>query len=346
MTIIFEVNGHKFTDHDLQKKGIVIPGLMGQMPANALAEDGYGWAMDAQPTLITTSNAGIPQYLANWLDPKLIEVLVTPMNATKILGPDTKKGDWTLDTAQFPVIESSGETTSYGDYNEGGSVSANVNWPTRQSYIFQTMTQWGERELDRMGLARIDWASRLNIASALTMAKFMNKSYFFGIDGLTNYGLLNDPDLPAPIAPAAGAWASLDAAAIFTDVRRLVSQLISQSKGLVTRETPMVLALSPEAETNFTKTNIYNVNVTDQIKKNFPNLRIETAVEYDTESGELMQVIAESLEGQVTAECAFNEKMRAHPIIVQSSSYKQKKTGGTWGTIIYRPFLVAGMLGI
>jgi hypothetical protein len=35
------------------------------------------------------------------------------------------------------------------------------------------------------------------------------------------------------------------------------------------------------------------VNVTDQLKKNFPNLRIETAVEYSTDAGELVQLIVE-----------------------------------------------------
>lgn len=48
-------------------------------------------------------------------------------------------------------------------------------------------------------------------------------------------------------------------------------------------------------EVNLTKTNQYNVNVTDQLKKNFPNLRIETAVEYSTDAGELVQLIVERL---------------------------------------------------
>ena len=52
-------------------------------------------------------------------------------------------------------------------------------------------------------MARIDWANRQRIASVLTLNKFQNKSYFFGIEGLANYGLLNDPSLSAPIAPIA-----------------------------------------------------------------------------------------------------------------------------------------------
>src|SRR3984885_2381806 len=35
-------------------------------------------AMDVQSELVTVSNAGIPFFLANWLDPKGIPILVSP----------------------------------------------------------------------------------------------------------------------------------------------------------------------------------------------------------------------------------------------------------------------------
>ena len=35
--------------------------------------------LDAQPALVTQSNSGIPAFLSNYLDPKVIEVLVAPM---------------------------------------------------------------------------------------------------------------------------------------------------------------------------------------------------------------------------------------------------------------------------
>lgn len=46
-------------------------------------------------------------------------------------------------TAQFPVVESTGQVSSYGDYNNNGQVNANVNWVARESYLYQTITQWG-----------------------------------------------------------------------------------------------------------------------------------------------------------------------------------------------------------
>lgn len=337
------------------KAGVVFMGqpAMDFLPEGITLRDTGGgtYACDAQPTLITTSNSGIPSFISTYVDPKAIEVLVSPMKAAEVVGSEVKKGDWTTKTAMFPMIESTGETSAYGDYSENGSVGANSNFPQRQSFHYQVMTQWGELELETAGLARIDWASRLNIASILTLNKFQNKTYFFGVAGLQNYGLLNDPSLSAPVVPttktAGGtSWAVATAQEINNDVQKLYKQLQTQANGLVELDSKMTLALSPISEVYFTKTTDFNVNVQDILKKNFPNMTVKTAPEYSTASGELVQLILDEAEGQRTADTAFTEKLRAHPIIVQSSSFKQKKSQGTWGTIIYRPVFIAQMLGV
>jgi len=321
----------------------------GAASALRFAQDGF--ACDAQPALVTVSNAGIPAFLSTYVDPKLIEVLVSPMKAAEIVGDEVKKGDWTTETAMFPVVESTGVTSAYGDYSESGVAGVNSNFPQRQSFHYQVMTQWGERELERAGLARIDWANRMNIASALTLNKYQNKTYFFGVSGLQNYGLLNDPGLSAAVSPitkiAGGtSWANATAQEINADVQKLYKQLQTQANGLVELDTKMTLAISPISEVYLTKTTDFNVNVADILKKNFPNLTIKTAPEYSTVSGELAQLIVDDMEGQRTASCGFTEKMRAHPIVVGASSFKQKKSQGTWGTVIFRPFLIAQMLAI
>lgn len=335
--------------HELAKHGVFIPMAKGFLEPHELAMD-YSLAMDAQPAMITTSNAGIPAFLTTLVDPEMVRVLVTPNNAVQILG-ETKKGDWTTQTAMFPVIESTGEVSSYGDFNNNGSVGANANWVNRQSYLYQTITQWGELELDRAAEARINYAQELNIASALIMDKFQNNTYFYGMAGLQCYGLLNDPSLPASIVPNTKAatgttWAVATAAEIYDDVVKLYTQLVTQTKGIIDRKTSMVMAMSPEIEANLTKTNQYNVNVTDQIAKNFPNLRIETATQYSTAAGQLVQLFVDKIDGKDTGYCAFNEKMRAHAVIPDVSSFKQKKTGGTWGAIIRYPVAFASMLGV
>jgi hypothetical protein len=310
-------------------------------------------AQDAQPALITTSNAGIPAFLSTYIDPKLIEILVAPMKAAEIVGEEIKKGDWTTETAMFPVVESTGETSSYGDYSNNGVAGANTNFPQRQSYHYQVITQWGEKELAKAALARIDWANRVNLASVLTLNKFQNKSYFYGVAGLQNYGLLNDPNLFAPIAPTVETgglitWANKDALGIYADILALFTQLQTQTQNtsLVEMDAKMTLALSSGVQPNLGKVTQYNVNVKTMIKDNFPNLRIETAPEYSTAAGNLVQLIVDEVEGQRTVDVAFTEKLRAHPIVIEMSAFKQKKSQGTFGAIVYRPMFICSMLGV
>lgn len=315
----------------------------------------FGLAMDAQPALIQVSNAGIPSYMANYVDPAFVRAVYAPNKCAEILG-EQKKGDWTMLSATFPFIEQTGEVSSYGDNSENGSVGANATFPQRQSYHYQTITQWGERQLDMYALARINYVTELNTASVTVLNKFQNNTYFFGVGGLLNYGLLNDPGLSAsltPITKVAGGhtWitsgvVTATASEIYTDIQSMFSELVAQSDGVIQMDDELVLAMSPGSQVALTALTIYNVDVRDQLKKNFPNLRIETAVQYATTSGNLVQLIATKVEGQPTATTAFTEKLRAHPIVREMSSFKQKKSQGTWGTIIWRPFAITSMLGV
>lgn len=333
----------------LAARGIIVPPFAEYLKDEW--RDNPQLAMDAQPTLITAQNVGIPAYLANLLDPKVIRVLVTPMKAAEIAG-ETKKGNWTTVTTQFPMVESTGNVSSYGDYNNNGANGSNYNWVPRQSYHYQNVTQYGDRETEMFGLAQINYVSDLNYSSALVMSKFQNKSYFFGIQGLQNYGLLNDPSLPTPISPIAKVaggttWAVATAVEVFNDVLALYTQLQTQLNGMIDRDTAMTLALSPTTEPNMGKVTAYTLaSVRSAIKENWPNLRIVTAPEYATASGQLMQLIVDELDGDKTMYAAFTEKMRAGRLVPDLSSFRQKKVGGTWGTVIRRPIAVAQMLGL
>ncbi|WP_321795897.1 hypothetical protein [Caballeronia sp. J97] len=101
--------------------------------------------------------------------------------------------------------------------------------------------------------------ARVNIASAIVLGKFQNNSYFFGIAGLQNYGLLNDPRLSPSLTPganvfnanASGPWVTngaLTATAneIYTDIQTLFNALALQSGGLIemdARMTPLPVAI-------------------------------------------------------------------------------------------------------
>lgn len=342
--------------------GAVFPDVTSYIPT-AWKKD-HRLAFDAQPALATAPNSSIPTMLTTMIDPAIYEILFAPLKAAEILG-EVKKGDWTDQTAMFPTVEHTGEVSSYGDYSTNGSAGANTNFPQRQSYLYQTVEQYGELEVARAGVARINWISELNQAAARALNTFQNYTYFFGVQGLQNYGLLNDPNLSGPLTPAPKAFGNnrwitngvitATANEIYADIQSLLLQLIQQTQGLVNKETPVVLALSPGSEFALTATNSFNVNVNDLLKKNIPNIRIVSAVQYGVQAadnpqgvaaGNFVQMIAETVGGQQTGYCAFNEKMRSHPLIRDLSSWKQKMTAGTWGAIIRQPFAISSMIGI
>ncbi len=301
---------------------------------------------DAQPELVTVNNGAVPAWLTNFMDPRVIQILTSPMRATEIVGSEEKKGDWTTTSATFMSVELTGEVSSYGDFNNNGQADANLNFPQRQSYLYQVFTNWGELQLARAGNARVDWANKVNEASILVLNKYQNQTYFFGVSGLQNYGLLNDPSLPASIA-ATSAWGASGTSpeTIFDDVRRLFTQLQLQSNGVIDAGTAMTLAMSPTLDSTLDKTNQYGLSARNQINKHYPQLTIKTAVEYTTASGQLVQLIANSVQGQQTATTAFTEKMRAHAVVVGSSSWSQKKSQGSFGTVIFNSFAIASLIG-
>jgi hypothetical protein len=325
----------------------------------------YNMAMDAQPSLTTDPNNGIPVFLTTMIDPAVFKILFAPVKAAKILG-ENRKGTWLDTTAIFPTVEHTGEVSSYGDYNENGVAGANTNFPQRQAYLFQIIKEYGERELEMAGLARINWVSELDQSAAGRLAMYSNLTYFYGVNGLQNYGLFNDANLSAALTPSTKAEAGYGtkwivngvpcaANEIYQDIQNLFYTLVTQTSGLVDQDSKMCLAMSPGSAVALTATNSFNVNVYDLLKKNFPNIRFETAVQYGVIStanpngqaaGNFVQLIADETEGQQTGYMAFNEKMRAHPIIRATSSFKQKLTAGTWGAIIRMPVNISSMIGV
>jgi hypothetical protein len=267
----------------------------------------------------------------------------------------------------FPVVEVVGETTAYGDYNSGGGQnSANANFPQRQSFLFQGIIEYGDLEVARYAKAKINWITEKQRARMRALNTFMNYAYFYGVAGLANYGLLNDPNLPASISPAPKAYGGTTwlvgtqvratANEIFNDIQALFIQLVNQNSGLVDRETELVLALDPQHEAALTATNGFNVNVSDLLKKNFPKMRVWSAVQYGPQSAQqpqgqasglsFMQLIAVNVEDQRTAIPAFNAKLIAQRVVFDLSAARQKMVSGTFGTVVRYAAGVAGMVGI
>ena len=330
-------------------------------------KDDFNLAADAQPSLITAVNGGIPAFLTTFIDPSLLRILTAKNAAAGIYGEE-RKGSFVDATVVFPVIEHTGEVSSYGDFSMNGRAGANANFPQREAYLYQTIIEYGDLELERAGLAKIGWAGEMKQSSITVLSKFQNLTYFYGVQGLQNYGALNAPGLAPAIAPApkayngntSGPWltngfVSATANEVYNDVVALYTKLVAQSNGLIDEDTPLVLSMSPVSATALKTANSFNVSVRTLLETNFPKLTVKTAVQFGaltasnpqgSAAGEIVQLIANEVEGQQSSFCAYNEKLRAGPIIRGLSSYSQKATQGSWGWIGKQLFAVASMIGV
>jgi hypothetical protein len=348
---------------ELDREGRLIPGRYSDRLDARKAQpifDEFIGGMDAvtpnnyvQPTLVTNPNAGILAMLTTYIDPKLIEVLLSPLRAERLYGV-TKKGSWVDQTITFGVIENTGYVAAYGDYVESGRSDFNMQWPQRQNFIVQTITEWGDMEVERYGLARVDAAARKNLSSANTLNRYMNLMYFFGVVGLQNYGGLNDPSLAPALTPAtklAGGtgWQNALPTEILADIQAMVTQLLGGtygSNGNFELEAKMTMGLHQVSMNYLANTNSFGLTAKDMVKNVYPGLEFVPAPEFLSGTTYSCQLIVDEIEGQRAAECAFSEKMRAHRMIAAMSSFRQKKSAGGWGTIIYRPIQIAMMSGI
>lgn len=327
----------------------------------------FNLAYDALPTLSTEASSGIPMQLLNFIDPQVYEILFAPLKVAEALGgEEVQRGSWEDISAMFPVEESTGEVSSYDDYSSSGMSGLNMNWPQRENYVFQTVVGYGEMEVARAAKARINIVSGKEKSAATNLARFANFTYAFGVQGVQNYGTINDPNLSASITPALKAYGGTSwfsggvvratANEIYTDIQSTITQLITQGDGQIDAETPMTMVYSAVIQQAFTTINAFGINVYDMLKKGYPNLKHLAGVQqYGTKStqnsqglagGNLVQIIAPNVAGQQTGFCAYSEKQRAHPVIRELSAYRQKKTAGTWGSVIRMPFAIASLLGV
>lgn len=352
----------------LAAKGVILPYQMeryltdGEKASGAMAFD----AANGLPgPLSTDPNAALPWMLTSAIDPEIIRVIFSPLEFAEILS-ERKAGTWTEQTRFFPIVESTGEVSSYDDRSNSGRAGANFNYPQLQSYLFQTILEYGELQIDRAGLAKINWVSELGLSAADLLNRFQNLTYAFGVANLQNYGIMNNPYLSAALTPAIKAWGgtgwfdngspAATANEVYNDIVAIVSQLVAQTNGALNIKSEMTLVMSPGSAIALTFANTFGVFVEDLLKKGYPNLKVMTAPQYGAQTvnnpqgfsagGNFIQLIAKNIQRQTVAYCAYNEKLRAHKIVPELSSWKQKQTSGTWGTVVRSPVGIASMIGI
>ncbi|MGJ8488646.1 hypothetical protein ACSFB5_12215, partial [Glaesserella parasuis] len=94
-----------------------------------------------------------------------------------------------------------------------------------------------------------------------------NASYLYGITGLQNHGLTNDPRLPAA-STASQNWATSAPDVIFNAIiADLWKPLINQSQGVITEKDDLALGLPPSAVTDLNRTNSFGLSAMKLLKE-------------------------------------------------------------------------------
>lgn len=302
--------------------------------------------------LVTTPNTTVPAELLAYIDPMVIEIMTAPRRAREIFGEE-KKGDWTTPYAKWRADEMTGRTEPYSDYANGTTSGVNSEWQTRPQYIFQTSITYGDLEVAMSSAAKVNLAASKQRAAANVIDIDQNRFYLLGVAGKEIYGILNDPNLPDAItAGATGTgsstkWADKTTTQIYNDILALFAELSSQSSGLIDRDTPLKLCLSPEMAVRLGAATDFNVSVLDMLTRYFSNISIVTVPElHSMTAGETVFLIAPEVNGQKSGLLAFGEKIRAQRVIPDMSSFRQKYVGTTYGGIVLMPFAFAQMTGM
>lgn len=304
-------------------------------------------AMDA--ALQTAPNAGVPVELTAYFDNRGIEIVTAKRAATEIFN-EVRFGDRTTPYAKFRQIEKTGFTQPYSDYADNGKADVNYNFPSRENYLYETTIAYGDLETAIASRAKVNLVADKQRAAATTIAIDTNKFYFNGVAGLNNYGILNQPNLPSAIVAATvggqTVWSAKSGTDIYNDIVALYSDMASRAEGQIDKMSKFRLVVGPTSDAELNKLNAFGTEtVAALIKRNFPNLEIVVAPEYD-DATKKIQLIAVEVGGMPTGECAYSEKLIAGRLVPGLSHYRQKFMAGVYGAVVYRPVFVSTMTGI
>lgn len=322
--------------------GSPIRGILANDSIDQLANDA---------AMVTAANSGVPVEFTSYIDPMVIPILTATRGAREIFG-EAKKGDWTTSYARFQTSEITGEVEAYTDYGQGGASDVNPTFPVRTQYIYQTNIRYGDREVDVASRARLQLAADKQRAAATVIDIASNKFALYGVAGLEIYGLLNDPNLPAAVAPLPNAnsktlWSEKSTKEIYEDVLYLFGKMADRGAGHIDANTELVLATSPATQVQLGKATDFNISARQMLETYFPRIRFVALPELATATnGTSILLVAPTIEGLPTAQIGFSEKFRAMRLIPESSSFHQKFVGSSYGTIIYRPFAIGKMTGV
>lgn len=326
---------------EFEERGINLFNLKGLIKGNMVMDADTG-----APVNITEANIGVPAELLTYISEKPIKVLTAPRNATRLFN-EVVQGDWTTERLKYRVAEEVGNVAPYGDFSEIGTSDLNNEWIPTDVYRFQTMVRYGDLEVAKNAQAKVALVEGKQTSAANTLAIYGNRYYMYGVNGLSIYGIVNHPLLPAALTPATvggqTSWANKGADAIYDDIVKIVSNLIANSQSLITQNDKLRMGISSNLIGYLAKKNTYGLSVNAMLKESY-DIEIVAIPEFAQEAGDYVAIFPLEVNGQPVGECISPMKLRSFQLIPEASSFKQKYARATAGFRLYMPFAYSRML--
>lgn len=320
-------------------------------------------SMDQTPLTLTPNQGFFNANLYRFL-PGIVMSITGVRNADRIAGR-TMVGTF----ADSEIYQTTGEliasTALYGDGAPSRASSANTNVVKRDNVRFSTA--WETDFLQRETAAQIgQYSLETNLQNACYKSLDITRNLvgFYGFSGggiKDNYGILNDPNLPAYVSFALGGsgnteWSTKTASEIFNDVNDMFQALLSSSVGEgVDNQTSMVLsvALSSYAQLNTVSESGNNRSAATMIRDTFPNMEIIPVPEFDAaEGGENVVYLTlrnfndgySTDDGNIMTQLV-TENMRTLAPVNMGEKFSQEIVMSLAGVMVKRPVFVVRYTG-
>lgn len=317
-------------------------------------------------SLSTTNNDGFLLSVLQYIMPDVVDVIYGAMNAGRAFG-ERIAGSPTDRVITWANAELVSKRSAYDDFAPAPLSDVNYDYDQRQTRREMTAISYGDYETALAGRSRLDLIRDKRKSAALSMAKFLNETAFYGLSGQQTYGFLTDPNLPPAITPSvwkdattSGSggniiyWSDKNGYQKFEDVRRVYNQILQQAGSNIdiaasrTLKKKILVAASLQNDI-IGATNEYQFDMAKQYDALFGAGMWEIIVvpEFDDPAlGARLAIIIDEYQGVKTCYCGHQLKYQEGRIETLSTHFNQKVMAQTAGFFGVRPFLIGQMIGL
>lgn len=314
----------------------------------ALNQKGILRVADSMPTF-SPNNIGMPAGILSQLSKEAVMSILAYRAGDDALGGRKKILDWEKQEYFLPMVERTGVTQIYSDYDDAVKSGLNITFGRTGHYTFSSTMVNGERQNLQIGEAGMNAEAFILEASLEAIAIELNRVAFNGYVNNNNSflvtGLLNDPSLNSYIG-ANKQFNAMSFNEAITFFATALAKLREQTGNNIQKGSKIRCVIASKAfDTLWLKVNDLGVSVIDAVLDRYNKLGITfefvSAIELDGANAtqDVIYFILENSLGGVsdTTILGYSELGRMSNVVVGHNFTSQKVSAGTTGAVVYKP---------